>query len=50
MHTFFPIHTIEHTKKYFSNASECVLVQNEFMVFADLNEEIAVVVAYIFIV
>lgn len=45
----FSIHTTECAKKYFSNASEYILVQNELVVFADLNEEIAVVVLKIYV-
>lgn len=41
---FFPIHTIECAKKYFSHASECILVHSELMDFAELTEEITVLV------
>lgn len=45
----FFIHTIERAKKYFSNASEYILVQNELVGFADLNKEIAVTVLKIYV-
>lgn len=41
---FLPIHTTECAKKYFSHASECILVHNELVGFAELNEEITVLV------
>lgn len=43
------IHTIECGKKYFSNASEYILVRYELVGFADLNEEIAVIGLKIYI-
>lgn len=38
---FLPIHTIECAKKYFSHASECILVHSELVGFAEVNEEIS---------